>query len=219
MTVTRWVSSAGWKGGPQYRLLCIRARAPLVDVCLLIACVQMAGNCWVRVVRWDRMVSLEQVCLGDGCNIHSMMWTGLYICFYNKWPEIGLYKLNYWTLPFVINHPSHHTYIRTTTNKAATLCYYIYVQIYWNNIASRLYWTVMMTHLWSWPGRDFARGLLINYLASSLRDVHQLLKVAPCLYVLSRNYVMSKVPKHILEMTVCRVMNWADRQSDKSTKQ
>ena len=29
----------GWAGGPQYRLLCIRACAPLLAVCLVIACV------------------------------------------------------------------------------------------------------------------------------------------------------------------------------------
>ena len=44
MTVTLWVSSAGLDGGPQYRLLFIRARAPAVAVCLVIACVRMAGK-------------------------------------------------------------------------------------------------------------------------------------------------------------------------------
>ena len=100
----------GWTGGPQYGLLCIRACAPLVAVCLVIACVQRAGNCMVRVVRWDRMVSLEQVCREDGCVIQCYNVNRTIYIFYNKWPEIGLYKLNYWTLPGVINHPSHHNW-------------------------------------------------------------------------------------------------------------
>ena len=44
MTVTRGVSSAGLGGGPPYRLVFIRARAPPVAVCLVIAGVQMAGK-------------------------------------------------------------------------------------------------------------------------------------------------------------------------------
>ena len=46
MTVTRGVSSAGLDGGggAQYRLVFIRARAPAVAVCLVIAYVQMAGK-------------------------------------------------------------------------------------------------------------------------------------------------------------------------------
>ena len=44
MTGTRGVSSAGLDGGAQYRLVFIRARAPAVAVCLVIACVQMAGK-------------------------------------------------------------------------------------------------------------------------------------------------------------------------------
>ena len=104
----------GWTGGPQYKLLCIWARTPLVAVCLVIACVRMAGNWWVRVVRWDRMLSLEKVCRGMDVIYNVVLCAGAagrYIYFYNKWPEIGLYKLNYWTLPCVIHHPSHHTCI------------------------------------------------------------------------------------------------------------
>ena len=47
MTVTRWVSSAGLDGGggeAQYRLLFMRARAPAVAVCLVIAGARMAGK-------------------------------------------------------------------------------------------------------------------------------------------------------------------------------
>ena len=44
MTVTRGVSSAGLDGGPYNRLVFIRARAPAVAVCPVIACVQMTGK-------------------------------------------------------------------------------------------------------------------------------------------------------------------------------
>ena len=51
-------------------LLCVRARAPLVAVCLVTVCVRMAGNWQVRVVRRDRMVSLEQACRDNGCIVY-----------------------------------------------------------------------------------------------------------------------------------------------------
>ena len=54
------------------------------------------------------MVSLEQVCREDGCVVYVVYINRTIYIFLNKWPDIGLYKLNYWTLPCVINHPSHH---------------------------------------------------------------------------------------------------------------
>ena len=51
----------GWTGGPQYRLLSGQGTRAMClgAVCLVIACVQRAGNVWVRVVRWDHVVSFR----------------------------------------------------------------------------------------------------------------------------------------------------------------
>ena len=71
-------------------------------------CTNGGKTCWVE--QCGETAWLVQACREERHIFLCIFVNRTYVCFYNKWPNQGLYNRNYWTLPCVTTQSFHHTF-------------------------------------------------------------------------------------------------------------